>query len=112
MLLPCNPPPHETLASASAKRRVRVVTTRCPDRERFLRSSKRPAVGKLNHSAGTNLDGGMAAVVVVVTVMTESPLPALIWGGLKLHVVSAGNPEQENVTLLGKLPVLGETSSV
>ena len=53
---------------------------------------------------------GMAAVVVIVRVTTESPLPDPTWVGLKAHVVSAGSLEQLKATPLGKVPVVGETS--
>lgn len=42
-------------------------------------------------------------------VTAELPLPAEICAGLKLHDVSAGKPEQEMLTLFGKVPVFGST---
>ena len=53
---------------------------------------------------------GTAAVVAIVSAMTERPLPEPTCAGLKVHVVKAGSFEHENVTLLGKLPVVGFTS--
>jgi hypothetical protein len=53
---------------------------------------------------------GTGAVVAMLIVTTELPLPRGIEFGLKPHVVSAGKLEQENVTLLGNVPVVGATS--
>ena len=51
----------------------------------------------------------MGAVVDMLTVTAEPPLPDATWRGLKLHVVSAGSPEHERLTFDGKLPVFGFT---
>jgi hypothetical protein len=55
---------------------------------------------------------GIAAVVAIVRVTTESPLPDAICAGLKVQVVSAGSFEQAKLTLLGKFAVVGDTSRV
>jgi hypothetical protein len=52
----------------------------------------------------------MAAVVEMVKVTAESPLPEGTCAGLKAHVVSAGSLEQLKLTLLGNVSVVGETS--
>ena len=66
-----------------------------------------------NHTISPDVvrTAGVGAVVSAVTVMAESPLPELICGGLKLHVVNIGAPEHEKVTLPGNVPPVGETSS-
>lgn len=48
----------------------------------------------------------------MLTVTTELPFPDGTCGGLKLHELSAGKPEQATVTLLGKLPVFGLTATL
>jgi hypothetical protein len=48
-------------------------------------------------------------MVDMLIVTAELPLPEGTCEGLKPHEASAGSPEQENVTLLGKLPVFGFT---
>jgi hypothetical protein len=52
----------------------------------------------------------IGAVVAKVNCTIESPLPVPTCAGLNVHVVNAGSLEHENVTLLGKLPVVGFTS--
>jgi hypothetical protein len=73
---------------------------------------KKVAKGRVRHKARAGRIAGVGAVEIAVTVITESPLPMPICVGLKAKVVKAGAPEQEKVTLLGKVPVVGETSSV
>jgi hypothetical protein len=76
-----------------------------------FRNQNNPAIGaEISHIALV-LVAGTGAVVSAVTVITESPLPAATCAGLKEHVVSAGAPEQENVTALGNVPDVGATSS-
>jgi len=66
----------------------------------------------------TNIDSanlsaaGMAAVVAIVRVTTESPPPDAICAGLKVQVVSAESFEQAKLTLFAKVAVVGDTSSV
>jgi hypothetical protein len=52
------------------------------------------------------------AVVVTVNATAEFPLPAPTCVGLKPQVARLGRFEHERVTLSGKLPVVGFTSSV
>ena len=52
----------------------------------------------------------MGLVVERVSVNSDSPLPDEICAGLKLHVVSAGNLEQDRLTLFGNTAVVGATS--
>ena len=51
----------------------------------------------------------LGAVVAIVTVTTELPLPVGTWAGLKLHDARAGSPEHPTLRLFGKVPVLGST---
>jgi hypothetical protein len=53
-----------------------------------------------------------SAVVVTVSATAEFPLPAPTCEGSKVQVERLGRFEQEKVTLFGKLPVVGFTSSV
>jgi hypothetical protein len=48
---------------------------------------------------------GMGAVVLTLSVATESPLPELNCVGLKAQVVSGGRLEQVSVTSSGNAPV-------
>src|SRR5690348_732321 len=68
--------------------------------------SRIPASGKLRSSPA---EAGKGAVVDMLIVTIELPLPAETCAGLKLHEVKAGKPEHEMLTLLGKLPVFGFT---
>lgn len=51
----------------------------------------------------------LGAVVVMLTVTTELPLPDGTCGGLKLHEAKDGSPEHAKLTLFGKFPGLGFT---
>jgi hypothetical protein len=51
----------------------------------------------------------LGAVVDMLTLTDELPLPDKTCVGLKVHDVNAGRPEQERLTSLGKLPVFGLT---
>ena len=51
----------------------------------------------------------LGAVVVMLTVTTELPLPDGTCGGLKLHDASEGSPEHDKLTLFGKLAAPGFT---
>ncbi len=51
----------------------------------------------------------LGAVVVMLTVTAELPLPDGTCGGLKLHDANAGKPEHDRLTALGKFPGLGVT---
>src|SRR5258708_3433445 len=82
---------------------------------RFRRpTQKMPANGSAIASVRTTTlsERGMAAVVVRVRVTSESPLPDSTWVGLKVQVVNAGRREQLKLTLLGNVPVVGETSTL
>ncbi len=57
-------------------------------------------------------DRGTGAVVEIVSVTTEPPLPDCTCVGLKAHGVSAGRVEQLKLTLPGNVPVVGETSTL
>ena len=54
----------------------------------------------------------LGPVVVTFNVTAELPLPEPMSLGLKLHVLSAGSPEHEKVTLFGNKPVVGSTLMV
>ena len=71
-----------------------------------------PASGDRINDKVAVLTRGDGAEVVAVNVETEFPLPEPICDGLKPHVVAAGKPEQDKVTLLGNVPVFGLTSTV
>ncbi len=83
-------------------------------RESFRRRAKLtgnkriPARGTLVSRTAAEL----GAVVDMLIVTTELPLPDKTCAGLKLHNVSAGKPEQDTLTLLGKLPVFGSTATL
>ena len=49
-------------------------------------------------------DRGTGAVIEIVSVTTESPLPDCTCVGLKAHVVSAGRVEQLKLTLPENVP--------
>lgn len=51
----------------------------------------------------------LGAVVIMLTVTTELPLPEDTCGGLKLHDANEGRPEHARLTALGKFPGLGVT---
>ena len=51
----------------------------------------------------------LGAVVVMLTVTTELPLPDGTCVGLKLHAARFGRPEHARLTLFGKLAGLGST---
>jgi len=68
--------------------------------------SRIPASGKLRSNAA---EADKGAVVEMLIVTTELPLPSETCAGLKLHEVNAGSPEHEMLTLLGKVPVFGFT---
>jgi hypothetical protein len=65
--------------------------------------------GRAGHSAAV-LELG--AVVVMLTVTTELPLPDGTCAGLKLHEANAGRPEHVRLTLFGKVRGLGFTVTV
>jgi hypothetical protein len=64
------------------------------------------ASGKLSQYAAAR---ELGAVVAIVTVTAELPLPVGTWAGLKLHDARAGSPEHPTLRVFGKLPVLGST---
>ncbi len=68
-----------------------------------------PASGRLKSIAAA---AGVGAVVVMLTVISELPLPEGSCAGLKLHTVNAGSPAQAIPTIPGKVPVLGFTARV
>jgi hypothetical protein len=74
-------------------------------------TQSKPATGSQNHNATLLRSAGTGAVVAAVTVTVAPPLPDPSCGGLKLHVVNAGVPVQEKVTLAGNALVFGETVS-
>ena len=59
----------------------------------------------MNRTAAVEL----GAVVDILTVTAELPLPDKTCVGLKVHEVNAGRPEQETLTLfLGSFPCLDQ----
>ena len=77
---------------------------------RFIDNSISPANGKIASASFADEALGIAAVVLIVNVTCESPLPDATCVGLNRHVVNAGNFEQEKPTSLGNAPVFGFTS--
>ena len=108
---PCSPPPHELSPRTIAKIMKRAHQSRGIRLGCRFQPHNNAAMGNDNQSEELARAAGVGAVVTAVTVTTESPRPELVCGGLKLHVVSAGAPAQVKVTLPGKVPVVGETSS-
>lgn len=75
-------------------------------RDKLTGNKKIPVRGML---ASRTAAAELGAVVDMLTVTTELPLPDKTCVGLKVHDVNAGRPEQETLTLFGKLPVFGFT---
>jgi len=69
-----------------------------------------PAIGNINRNVERIRFAGTGAVVAMVNAVAEFPLPEPTCAGLNVQVVKAGSFEHENVTLLGKFPVVGFTS--
>jgi len=69
-----------------------------------------PAIGNINRNVERIRFAGTGAVVAMVNAVAEFPLPDPTCAGLNVQVVKAGSFEHENVTLLGKFPVVGSTS--
>jgi hypothetical protein len=97
---------HEIATSSSASLRG----TRRIGRSKFIQSNA--AIGNVRKSIEPTALVWPGAVVATVKAITEFPLPAPTCEGLKVQVERFGRFEQENATLLGKLAVVGFTSSV
>jgi hypothetical protein len=54
----------------------------------------------------------LGAVVDMLTVTVDCPLPDEICGGLKLQEANAGKPEHDTVKLFGNAPVFGLTATL
>src|SRR5258708_19766166 len=94
------------LQEAAVKARQPNRTIRCSLLRLEITSgtNRRPASGGPNASP---VAAALGAVVDIMMVTAELPLPEATCEGLKPHEVSAGRPEQVNVTVAGKFPGVG-----
>lgn len=68
-----------------------------------------PNIGKDRSNIAAAVLAAAGAIVVIVNAVVELPLPTPTCDGLNVQVDRLGKFVQENVTALGKFPVLGLT---